>query len=238
MVDKPGTSSAQENPDILFHRLDDILNMSRLYTRNKHYARAKEQYNLAFDVVDRITAYPDEYEEYNLFNARLAVYLSLSGMYFQQGDYVSSLHADFQAVDLLHQMEAINRRDNPDQVITNIRNLIVTLTRIADCYNLLGDLTNALKYARQALSRCKEETNNWGLSALKNWIYLVDLSLVRICCDMGKPEEALTYCREFVNICDILPDSIITEKGKERYDKMNAIYHLIKETGTYRKVSL
>ncbi|HKM41988.1 MAG TPA: tetratricopeptide repeat protein [Methanocorpusculum sp.] len=159
-------------------------------------------------------------------------------MYFQQGDYVSSLHADFQAVDILLEMETINRREKPDQVITNAQNLIVTLTRIADCYNLLGDYTNALKYARGALSRCKEETNNWGLSAMKDCIYSGDLSMARICCDMGKPDEALTFCRDFVNICDILPDSITTENGRETYDRMNAIYNLIKETGTYKRVRL
>ncbi len=214
--------------------LDSILHSGKLYARNRDFAKAKEQFDLAFNIVDQMTRNPDSYTEIIILKSRSLIYSRLSLMYFLQGDYAGSLEADFRDMELLIQLEPIYRRFHPDQEINNIQNLITTYTCIADCYNNLGDHENALKYAHEAISRCKEEMYTWGLAALTNSYYYSYSSMTRICCDLGSKQKALTYCREFLTICELIPDYADTEKGEIHHMRMKAICNKIVDTGTYK----
>jgi tetratricopeptide (TPR) repeat protein len=232
--DTKGISPVMNDSHNLKSKLNTILDSGKLYAKNRDFAKAKEQFDFAFDVVDQMNENPDSYTETIILSSRSLVFSRISLMYFLQGDYAASLDADFRDLELLSQLEPIYRRLHPDQEIINIQNLIMTYTCIADCYNNMGDHENALKYANEAISRCKKEMYTWGLAALTNSYYYSYLSMTRICCDLGSAQKALTYCREYLTICELVPDYSDTKKGEIHHMKMKAICNLIKETGTYK----
>lgn len=227
-----GIKYTYEDPNDLENRIKNIVDLGDLYTRNKDYTSAKEQYDSAFEILKQMECYPRSYDECSLLEFRSLITMNLSSMHYVKGDIASALDGRLQEKQLLLQIVEVDTRANPKLVIYDVRQLINVNTSIADCYRDLKDYQNALEYASEALVQCTEATKTWGLLELADSYYFADLSMALILCDMGDFEKALTYCRNFMNICEMLPEYLKTKEGKEKYKQMIELHNLIQETVT------
>lgn len=234
ITEKQDSGKKPTGPDYLNIQLRKLLELGKIELSKGNYSEAKTLLDTALRVVKKMAEYPQSFNEADVLNFLSLIYSRISSIYFRLGDYASSLKVSIENVDRLHRLEGLYPRFHPDLVIITIQNMIVTYTYIADCYNLLGDHENALKYAALALSRCKDETNKWGLSELVDSYYYTEVSMARILCDMHDPEKALPCCKEFDFICQIIPDYLDSQNGQKFHANIIAMQKQIMKTGTYK----
>ena len=221
-----------QDPDELENQIKNIVDQGDLYTRNEDYASAKEQYDSAFEILKKMEFYPLSYNERYLLYLSFRIIFSLSNMYYFKGDIALALDGKLQGKHLVLQAREFDTRANPELVIYDVKELISVNLGIALCYRDSKDYQNSLKYASEALVQCTEATKTWGILELADNYYYADLAMALILDDMGEQEKALTYCRNFLNICEMLPEYLKTKEGMEKYKWMTEIHNEIKETVT------
>lgn len=231
-AENQGIKYNYEDPDDLENQIKNIMDLGRLYTLNEDYASAKEQFDSAFEILKQMECYPRSYDERSLLYLRQQITSGLSNVYYSKGDIASALDSSLQEKQLLLQTVEVDTRAYPEVVIYDVQQLISVNTYIAYCYKDLKDYQNALDYASEALVQCTEATKTWGLLELADCYSIADSAMALILCDMGDFEKALTYCRNFMNICEMLPEYLKTKKGKDCYKQMIELHNLIQETVT------
>jgi len=222
----------KEDPDDLKNQIKNIMDLGRLYTRNEDYASAKEQFDSAFEILKQMECYPRSYDGRSLLGLRWQITSGLSYVYYFKGDIASALDGRLQEKQLRLQIRELDTRANPELAIYDVKQLIIVNTSIADCYRQLKDYQNALEYASEALVQCTEATKKWGLLEFADCYFSSDAAMAFILYDMGDFEKALTYCQEFINICEMLPEYLKTKEGKDCYKQMIKLHDLFQETVT------
>lgn len=221
----------------LKNQLDNIMDLINFYIRNDDYSSAQKQFDCAFDIMKQMECDPLLFDADSLLPLRYIVTLQLSEMYHAKRDFASCLDANLQVKHLTLQLLEFNYpayREQPEMVNINTIPVIIVNTEIADCYRELGDYENAMKYASEAWAQCAEGVKNIGLSEFADSYFSADMSMAFILCDIDDPEKALKYCRHFLNICEMLPEYLKSDKGKALYRIACKTHDGIIDTGTYK----